>query len=67
MMQMRTVMRHALDDEDLARRARVIVYRMRQGEMVTIPSWDPVATVVMDLIEAPVPHASAEGARPIDW
>jgi len=64
--------RHDLDEtEAIARRARVVVYRLGLGEMVTLPPHGELAAEVFRLLEERrregLPCAAAEGATPFDW
>lgn len=66
MMGMRFEMRCALveDETSIARRARVIAYRLRLGELVIVDPWDPVHTALYAILDAPTPHGNAAGAYP---
>jgi len=62
---------HTLDcgesQRSLERRARVLLYRIRRGEFVTIHGSDPVADVYLELADGPglrVEHGNAAGAVP---
>jgi hypothetical protein len=65
-------MRQDLDEtEAIARRARVIVYRLSLGEFVTIPPYGRLGAEVFRLLEERrregLPCAAADGAIPFDW
>lgn len=52
------------DDASIARRARVLAYRVRCGELVVVSPWDPAHDAFYDALEAPRPHGNAAGALP---
>lgn len=51
-------------EASLARRARVAQFRIRQGELVEIPAWDPMLAVYLDLDRLARPHGNPIGAIP---
>lgn len=64
MMGMRMLQDCGETDASLARRARVIVYRMSLGELVVIRPEDRVSEFVFELLQSPRPHGNALGAFP---
>jgi hypothetical protein len=51
-------------DASLARRARVIAFRLSRGELVEIPAWDRVNEILFDVPHWHVPPGNAHGAIP---
>lgn len=71
-MQMRASLRASQDAREsatsLARRARVIAFRLALGEHVTVPAHDPVSEELFEILRRPVPWSvdpgNAAGAVP---